>query len=271
METSNKDRQMKNESNTDLFAVIKPEQAEIQLNPNGQLAFRKVGDIAAYVILLHNAGLLPIVDSKTNRQMEPRVAVGNILSGMQIGLTPWQSILCMANVNGKPSVYGDALVGLVLASGLMTNQKTEYFSDASKRVRACRYTCWRKGFADPVTGEFSLEMAQAAGLMGHMGWKNYPRRMLKMRARAFALRDAFADVLGGVRIREEEEDAIPAEYTDLPAEPAKPVTAAQLIEAAASPEPITVAMEPPTPQAEPEAVQVELNMEAAAEQAREEA
>jgi hypothetical protein len=40
--------------------------------------------------------------------------------------------------------------------------------------------------------------------------------MLQMRARAFALRDVFADVLGGLYIREEIEDDRPARASDVP-------------------------------------------------------
>lgn len=186
--------------------ILRPEQAAIQISDNRSVQFRTLGDIAMYATILHDSGLLP-------KEMSPRQATGNIIAGMGIGLTPWQSILCMANVNNRPTVYGDALIGIVLASGLLVNQKTEYFKDKSGAVIACQYTCWRKGMEEPVTGEFTMDMARAAGLMGHTGWKSYPRRMLKMRARAFALRDAFADILGGIRIREEEEDAIEVEAT----------------------------------------------------------
>ena len=55
---------------------------------------------------------------------------------------------------------------------------------------------------------FSVQDARRAGLWGRPGpWSQYPQRMLQMRARAFALRDAFADVLGGLYLREELEDA----------------------------------------------------------------
>lgn len=44
-------------------------------------------------------------------------------------------------------------------------------------------------------------------LWGKSGpWQQYPKRMLQMRARGFALRDKFADVLGGLISAEEARD-----------------------------------------------------------------
>ena len=49
--------------------------------------------------------------------------------------------------------------------------------------------------------------AKRAGLAGKSGpWTQYPRRMLQMRARGFALRDAFPDLLRGLVTAEEAMD-----------------------------------------------------------------
>ena len=54
---------------------------------------------------------------------------------------------------------------------------------------------------------FSEVDARKAGLWGKSGpWTTYPKRMLQMRARGFALRDKFADVLGGLITAEEARD-----------------------------------------------------------------
>jgi hypothetical protein len=61
----------------------------------------------------------------------------------------------------------------------------------------------RKG-RTPVTAKFSVEDAKRAGLWAKQGpWSAYPKRMLQMRARGFALRDAFPDVLKGMITAEE--------------------------------------------------------------------
>jgi hypothetical protein len=52
--------------------------------------------------------------------------------------------------------------------------------------------------------KFSVADAKKASLWGKSGpWSQYPRRMLQMRARGFALRDAFPDVLKGLVTAEE--------------------------------------------------------------------
>jgi hypothetical protein len=78
-----------------------------------------------------------------------------------------------------------------------------------------------------LTRTFSKADAERAGLWGKKNrdgsptpWVSYPNRMLTMRARAFALRDAFADVMKGLGIREELED-IPQDV-DLVAPPPPP-------------------------------------------------
>ena len=55
-----------------------------------------------------------------------------------------------------------------------------------------------------VERSFSVADAKKAGLWSKSGpWTQYPRRMLQMRARSFALRDVFADVLKGTYSHEE--------------------------------------------------------------------
>jgi hypothetical protein len=64
---------------------------------------------------------------------------------------------------------------------------------------------------------FSVADAKKAGLWGKGGpWTQYPRRMLQMRARGFALRDAFPDVLRGLVTAEEA-----ADYTHVETEPVR--------------------------------------------------
>lgn len=50
-----------------------------------------------------------------------------------------------------------------------------------------------------------------AGLANKGGpWKMFPKRMLQMRARGYAIRDAFPDILNGIITREEAEDYVTA-------------------------------------------------------------
>jgi hypothetical protein len=52
---------------------------------------------------------------------------------------------------------------------------------------------------------FGADDAKRAGLAGDV-WAKYPDRMLQNRARAFALRDQFADALMGIGMVEEYDD-----------------------------------------------------------------
>jgi hypothetical protein len=65
----------------------------------------------------------------------------------------------------------------------------------------------RRGYSKPTTVTFTVADAKKAGLWGKQGpWQQYPRRMLQLRARGFALRDAFPDVLRGLVTAEEAQD-----------------------------------------------------------------
>jgi hypothetical protein len=132
--------------------------------------------------------------------------------GYQVGLTPEQSMQCVAVINGKPAMWGDDMLALCMA-----HKDFEDMSEAPIRTQDDRiigYVCTvrRKGKA-PKINEFTLDMAKKAGLLGKPGpWTQYPERMLKLRARGFSLRDAFPDALKGIKPREEVEDYIDAEY-----------------------------------------------------------
>lgn len=139
-------------------------------------------------------------------QNNPCNVLAAICYGAEIGLSPFQSMQSLAVINGRPSLYGDALLALVRSSGLLEYIKEEIVDD-NKAV--C--TVKRKDEPIEIIREFSKEDAKKAGLLNKSGpWTLYPKRMLQMRARAFALRDGFADCLRGVSSAEEMQDV---EYT----------------------------------------------------------
>jgi len=125
--------------------------------------------------------------------------------GMEIGLAPMQALQNIAVINGKPSVYGDAALALVQASPVCEDIEERIDGEGTGNlVAVC--VAHRKG-RKPVTAMFSVEDAKRAGLWGRQGpWTSYPKRMLQMRARGFALRDAFPDVLKGLITAEEAQD-----------------------------------------------------------------
>ena len=129
---------------------------------------------------------------------------GNCLIAMQwgseLGLKPLQSLQNLAVINGRPALWGDAVIALVLSSPVC-----EYVTeDDDGHTAYCRVK--RKGAPEQVR-TFSMDDAKKAGLAGKQGpWMQYPKRMRQMRARAFALRDVFPDVLRGMPVAEELQD-----------------------------------------------------------------
>lgn len=122
--------------------------------------------------------------------------------GRGLGLNPLQALQNIAVINGKPSLYGDAVLAVCQGHPEFENISEEPIIDGSKTIG---YVCTvKRRNREAVVQSFTIEDAQAAGIWGRTGpWKQYPKRMLQMRARGFALRDCFADALGGVRVAEE--------------------------------------------------------------------
>lgn len=133
-----------------------------------------------------------------------------IQMGLEIGLSPMQAIQNIAVINGRPSVWGDSVLALVRSSGLLEFFKEELLGDLAGGSCLARCTAKRKGDDEPTIREFTQADAKMAGLFGKDIWRAYPKRMLQMRARSWALRDAFSDVLKGVRVAEEQMDATDA-------------------------------------------------------------
>jgi hypothetical protein len=153
---------------------------------------------------------------------------------MEVGMTPMTALQSIAVVNGRPSVWGDGAIGLVRASGQLEEFEEGLTGEGDKRVAFCRVK--RRG-EKTLERTFSWDDAKKAGLTSKTGpWQNYPNRMLVLRARAFALRDAFADILRGLSIREEQEDVERTMHDVTPARPTpiEPPAPPTVIEGAAT-------------------------------------
>lgn len=133
----------------------------------------------------------------------PQACMVAIMHGMEIGIPPMQALQRIAVINGRPTLWGDAAMALVRGSGKAKSIKETIEGEGDDRVAVCRVL--RMDDPDsPIEGRFAVKDAKIAQLWGKKGpWQQYPERMLKMRARAFALRDGFADVLGGMYLSEE--------------------------------------------------------------------
>ena len=145
---------------------------------------------------------------------KPADCVLAIQHGAEIGLSPMQSLQSIAVVNGKPSIYGDAAKAVCVGSPVCEYVSETIEGDGDAMVATC--TAKRRGHPQPVVFSFSVADAKRAKLWGKPGpWTEYPKRMLQLRARGFALRDAFPDVLRGLITSEE--------AADYPAQAVEPV------------------------------------------------
>lgn len=133
--------------------------------------------------------------------------------GYQIGMSPEQSMQCIAVINGRAAMWGDDMLALCMTHKDFVDIIEEPILGKDNSIIGYTCTVKRKGMTDK-TNTFTLEDAKKAGLLAKGGvWTQYPSRMLKLRARGFSLRDAFPDALKGINPREEVEDYIDGEYT----------------------------------------------------------
>ncbi len=143
-----------------------------------------------------------------------------LFSAKELGISFTQAIQGISIIKGRPAMTAELMLALVYRSNLMTS-----FSEVlsgSLNDKDAKYTCIvQRGTLEKVTRSFSIEDAKRAGLWiydkataPNIPWKTYPLRMLQMRARTTALRDAFPDIVKGFTSEEEARD-IPSEPKDI--------------------------------------------------------
>lgn len=137
-------------------------------------------------------------------QNKPENIYFAIKYGEELGLSPIRSIQSIAIINGRPCVWGDVLLAMVRKSGLLEYINEIEPNSENKNIATCKVK--RKNEPELIR-TFSWVDVTRAGLDKKAGaWQTYPKRMMMLRARAFALRDGFADVLNGLWAREELEE-----------------------------------------------------------------
>ena len=154
---------------------------------NRGLELRTLDDMWRFANCVAKSGLAP-------KGVEtPEAIVVAVQMGAEIGLTPMASLQNIAVINGRPSLWGDAMLAVCRASGVFDeSQFEEIVGDTKATCTVCRIG------GKPITRSFSIEDAKRAGLLGKSGpWSQYTQRMLQLRARSFALRDGFGDFLRG--------------------------------------------------------------------------
>jgi hypothetical protein len=146
---------------------------------------------------------------------KPESCMLAIQHGSEIGLSPMQSMQNIACINGRPAIWGDAALAVAMASAVCEYVRERVEGEGDAMTAYCEAK--RRGYERPTLTSFSVADAKKAGLWGKSGpWTQYPRRMLQLRARGFALRDAFPDVLKGLVTAEEAQDYPASQVTAEP-------------------------------------------------------
>jgi RecT family len=156
--------------------------------------------------------------------------------GAEVGFPPMQALQSIAVINGRPSIWGDGFLALLMNSSkyraheeyyeVAVQKDVETVDEHGKRITVKRWVIerreglslddwkrddtaavcafWRTDREAPIVVRFTVGQAKKANLLSKKGpWQEYPDRMLKLRARSWAGRDAFPDVLRGLTTREE--------------------------------------------------------------------
>ena len=145
-------------------------------------------------------------------QGQPQMIMAAIARGMEVGLAPMQALSSIAVINGRATVWGDALPALVQSAGHHIDVDYEGQGDSLTAVA----TLTRGDNGKVIRRTFSIADAKRAGLMGKQGpWQAYPQRMIAHRARSWAIRDGAADALMGLQVAEEASDYGPDAARDV--------------------------------------------------------
>ena len=138
-------------------------------------------------------------------QGKPNDILVAIQWGYEIGLAPMQALQNIAVINGRPSLWGDSLIAVCKHHPEWRGIEETYIEEEDKAVCIVKRNV--HGETEVTRAEFSYKDAQKARLANKPGpWQDYPRRMMQLRARGFALRDAFPDAIKGLITTEEAQD-----------------------------------------------------------------
>ena len=203
----------------------------------GGLALQTMGEAMQFAKMVSSSDFAP-----KDFKGKPESCLLAIQHGSEVGLSPMQSLQSIAVINGRPTIWGDAALALVQSSPACEYVREYLEGDGDQAVAVCEVK--RRGYPAPTVSRFSMADAKRAGLAGKSGpWSQYPARMLALRARGFALRNAFADALRGLVTAEEAQD-----YVETPAAVDRAHGPAKATQVVAQPPALTVSPAgPPSP------------------------
>lgn len=172
------------------------------LRKSRQITADYVASLMSYAEILYKAGMGP---KGANR---PEVVAALIEVGRDVGLPATMALRWIAIVNGAPTIWGDAALALIRSSGLLAPAypKEWYEGTPGEDDYTACFAIKRIGDTPERMSKFSVADAKRAELWMHpkkLPWQQYPERQLMWRAKGFACRDEFQDVLCGLILTEE--------------------------------------------------------------------
>ena len=171
---------------------------------HGALAPTTMTEAIAFAEALALSNMVP-----SNFKGKPGDILVAVQWGSEVGLPPMSALQNIAIINGKPTIYGDAALALITSHPQYAGHH-EVIKNADDKNEAVAYCVVKRkvhGRIVKTERTFAVKDAKRANLWGKRGpWTDYPKRMLQMRARGFALRDSFPDALKGVITYEEAAD-----------------------------------------------------------------
>lgn len=129
-------------------------------------------------------------------------------AGYEAGMQPLESLSAFYIVNGKITMYGDAVTSQIIKAG----HKVEW--DEGCDEMSAKVTITRGDDGRSMTGEFTMAKAVERGLTQYndgrpnVFWKKYPENMLKYKAMGMIVDFIVPDALRGVSIKENVESAV---------------------------------------------------------------
>lgn len=195
---------------------------EIAADGRGVLIPQNLSQSVAFAQLICKGGqaAIPRGLQRPNPQEQIATLVIAMQYGADLGLTPMKALRSVMVVNGTPGIYGEGPVGIVESRGLLEDMSDVWAGKPFADDWTVTVTVKRKGRPTPVVRSFSWAQAKKARLTEKQGpWSNYPERMMYHRAKTFAIRDAFPDVIGGF-LSDDELDEIRIESQKVESGPA---------------------------------------------------
>ena len=151
------------------------------------LQVTSVDDLARLARVFAASGLF---GRNGNQETQIAECAIRLMAGMEAGFSPFASATGVHIINGKPAFSSN-----LLAQAVRRHPDYDY-RVLEKTGKVCRIRFLSRGEV-LGTEEFTIEMAERAGLLKNPTWKSYPEAMLFSRALTAGMRTHCPDALGG--------------------------------------------------------------------------